>query len=273
MHRLIFVVSFVTLAWAGALAQSTTEQSQNPQQGRDIQFSADQVDYDEQAQRIRLIGDVVIISDGVTLEAPYAEYNTEKESADFQGGVKLVGESTTATGREMQVYYPETRAVLKGAVRIVTEQGMGADQGEPTVILTERLEYDWEKEEGVATGGVKMRQGLRRAFSDRAEIYQQKNEVWLIGNVRIEQPDGDWLTAQRAVYDTETQNVRADGRVVARTRLQSEPETEESSEGPSTASSELPPPMLAPPAYRMLPMRELPVLPLPWLDQRSKVQP
>ena len=233
---------------------------------RDIQFSADQVDYDENSKRIRLVGKVVITSEGSTLTAPYAEYHTEKQYAEFLGGVKMVGEQSTATGKEMKVWYGESRAQLDGNVRLVSLKATGADAKEPTVILSEKLDYNWEKEEGTATGGVKMRQGQKRAFADKAEIYQKRNEVLLLGNVRVEQGEGDWLTAQRAIYDTEKQTVRAEGRVVAKTRLeQKKEETEgETTAGPARAS--LPEPVLSEPAYELIPMRRLPTVPLPWLD-------
>jgi lipopolysaccharide assembly outer membrane protein LptD (OstA) len=181
----------------------------------------------------------------------------------------MVGEQSTATGKTMKVWYGESRGILKGDVRIVS-QNSGDSPGqkeEPTVILCEELEYSWKSEEGVAKGGVKMRQGIKRAFSDRAEIYQKRNEVLLIGNVRVEQGDGDWLTASRAIYDTGDQTVRAEGRVVAKTRL--EPEEEDPVAAGPPAKKSLPQPMLAEPAYQLLPMRDLPVVPLPWLDQKT----
>lgn len=239
--------------------------AQEKEKPRDIQFRSDSADYDEASSRVRLVGNVVITSEGAKLSAPYAEYNTEKEYAEFLGGVKMVGEQSTATGKEMRVWYSESRAQLDGNVRLISQQGDG-DKKEPTVVLAETLDYNWEKEEGVATGGVKMRQGIKRAFADRAEIYQKRNEILLIGNVRVEQGDGDWLTAQRAIYDTESQTVRAEGGVVAKTRLnQNEKEETETGSGPARAS--LPEPLLIEPPYELLPLRRLPSVPLPWLDE------
>ncbi len=258
-----FTLIATAVLWLTFIPNSAAAQEQ-----REIQFSADQVDFDEVAERIRLVGDVVIRSEGLTLTAPYAEYSTVRQTADFQGGVQLTGEATTATAREMVVDYARSTAVLKGSVRIVSEASMGSEQSEPTVLLSERLEYDWLSQEGAATGGVRMRQGTRRAFADRAELYQRRNEVWLIGNVRVEQPGGDWLTAQRAVYDSASQNVRADGRVVARTTLISSSAEEPEGTGEESLEPQgLPAPLVEPPAFRMMPMRELPVLPLPWLDR------
>lgn len=248
-----------------ALAQETKP----AKKARDIQFEADQVDYDQASKLVRMVGKVKFTSEGSTLTAPVAEYNTEKKIAEFQGGVKMVGEQSTATGKEMKVWYGESRGVLKGDVRIISQnKGKSpGDKGEPTVLLCAELDYNWKTEEGVAKGGVKMRQGVKRAYADRAELYQQRNEILLIGNVRVEQGDGDWLTASRAIYDTEDQTVRAEGRVVAKTRLEPK-EDEPAAEGPPAKKS-LPQPMLAEPVYELLPMRDLPVVPLPWMDRKS----
>ena len=237
---------------------------------RDIDFAADQVDFDEKQKRIRLVGNVVITSDGSKVSAPTAVYYTEKQYAEFLGGVTLVGENSTATGREMKVWYGESRGRLKGAVRLESQNGVGKGSAEPTVVLSEALDYNWKTEEGAASGGVKMRQGQKQAFADRAEIYQKRNEILLIGNVRVEQGAGDWLTAQRAVYDTGKQTVRAEGRVVAKARLQQKEAPKEADPvvaGPG--KTPLPAPLLVEPSFEFLPLRRLPSVPLPWLGEET----
>ena len=242
--------------------------AKTPEKPRDVQMEADDMTYDGATKLVRLVGNVKFLSDGATLTTAVAEFQTEKKIADLQGGVKMVGKQSTATGKEMKAWYSESRGILKGNVRIVTQNaGKTGGAEEPTVILCETLEYNWKAEEGVAKGGVKMRQGNKRAFSDRAEIYQKRNEVLLIGNVRVEQGDGDWLTASRAIYDTQDQTVRAEGRVVAKTRMEPEEEAAQGEQKP--AKKALPQPMLAEPPYVLLPMRDLPVVPLPWLDRPS----
>ena len=56
------------------------------------------------------------------------------------------------------------------------------------------------------------------------------------------------------------------GGVVAKTRLnQNEKEETETGSGPARAS--LPEPLLIEPPYELLPLRRLPSVPLPWLDE------
>lgn len=258
-----FFTGIIVVALLSCLSLTATAQEKKP---RDIKFSSDTADYDENLNRVRLVGDVVIISEGSRLEAPYAVYYTVKQYAEFLGGVKMIGEQSTATGKEMKVWYADTKASLEGEVRLVSQKAGDGEQQEPTIVLADKLDYDWTAEEGVATGGVKMRQGIKRAYCDRAEIYQKRNEILLIGNVRVEQGNGDWLTAQRAIYDTQNQTVRAEGRVVAKTRLeQKEESSEQASEGPGKRP--LPQPLLEEPDYELLPIRRFPTVPLPWLQK------
>lgn len=276
MRRCISYITVLLLllhgggAWAQPKSPEPTKSSPtkaSEKKARDIEFEADQVDYDEARRLVRMVGKVKFTSEGSILTAPVAEYHTEKQIAEFQGGVRMVGEQSTATGKEMKVWYAESRGVLKGDVRIVSEKGgkTPGDRTEPTVILCQELDYNWQTEEGVAKGGVKMRQGTKRAFADRAEVYQKRNEILLIGNVRVEQGNGDWLTASRAIYNTDDQTVRAEGRVVAKARLEPQEEEAGAEAGPAPAKS-LPQPLLVEPPYEFLPLRRLPVVPLPWLD-------
>ena len=230
-------------------------------QSRDLQFRSDSADYDEATKRIRLSGNVVITTDGATLSSPYAEYDTAREYAEFLGGVRLEGDRSTATGREMRVWYAETRARFDGNVRLTTRQVGGS---EPTVVTAASLDYNWSTEEGNASGGVLVVQGRRKVYADKAEIHQRRNEIVLLGSVRVENGDGSWLTARRAIYDTAKQTVRAEGGVVAKTRLQ---DLRDDNEEPP-ARAELPEPTLVEPSFELIPLRRLPSVPLPWLDEQ-----
>ena len=84
-----FYTGIIILVLLSFLSSSATAQEKKPP--RDIKFSSDTADYDENLNRVRLVGDVVITSEGSRLEAPYAVYYTVKQYAEFLGGVKMVG--------------------------------------------------------------------------------------------------------------------------------------------------------------------------------------
>ncbi len=229
---------------------------------RELKFSADQLDYDETKKMVRLIGKVVIESEDIVMTAPYAEYHTDTQIADFEGGVKIVGRGTTAVGNTMRVWYVTQRSVLKGNVRVVSESVPGSEKTTPTVLLTDELEYFWEKGEGYAQGRVKVRQGNRRAFSNEAVYYQPKEIVVMTGNVRFEQGNEDWLTASNATMNLADETVVAQGRVVARTRLEETPSQEEE----AVEEKPLPRPEVIEPDFELEPVPSSEPILLPGLD-------
>ncbi|CAN0435728.1 unnamed protein product, partial [Phaeothamnion confervicola] len=149
----------------------------------------------------------------------YAEFFTDKKTAEFQGGVKMVGEGTTATGRRMHVFYNEQRVVLTGDVRMVSEKAAGAKAGTPSVLLCEEVEYFWITGVGNAKGRVKVRQGNRRAFSDRAVYHRLQQIVDLYGNVQFERGEKDWMSCNQAKMDLAAQTIVGEGNVAIRTQM------------------------------------------------------
>lgn len=188
--------------------------------GKEVQMYSKKLDFDEKHKKVRLIGDVKITTDKYTMTAPYAEFFTDKKIGEFQGGVKITGEGTTVTGKRMKVFYEDQRAVLTGNVRMVSTKGPGGSSGAPTIMTGNELEYQWGKGYGEARGGVKVDQGDRHAFSDKATYYRDQQMVYLQGNVRVERGDGDWLTSERARMNLATNVIEADGGVTARTLLE-----------------------------------------------------
>ncbi len=231
---------------------------------REVKLNASKMDFDQEKQIVRLIGEVRIVSEGMVMTSPYAEYHLDTQIGDFVGGVKIVGEGTTATGKKMKVYYADQKADLIGDVRIVTERAPGSDKTTPTVMLSDELEYFWEKDEGVAKGHVKVRQGDQRGFSDRAHYYKERDLVIMEGNVRFEKGGEDWLNSSRATMNLKDETVVAEGGVVARTRLQ--PRESAKTEAGAPAKKPLPPSILLEPNLPLVPVERAGPLPLPGLE-------
>lgn len=187
---------------------------------KEVQMYSKKLDFDEKHKKVRLIGDVKITTDKYTMTAPYAEFFTDKKIGEFQGGVKITGEGTTATGKRMKVFYEDRRAVLSGNVKLVSTKGPGGSTGTPTIMTGQELEYQWDRGYGEARGGVKVDQGDRHAFCDKAIYYRDQQMVYMQGNVRVERGDGDWLTSERARMNLATNVIEADGGVTARTLLE-----------------------------------------------------
>jgi hypothetical protein len=83
----------------------------------------------------------------------------------------------------------------------------------PTVVLADQAVYFWEKQEGDAYGNVKIRNGDKRGFSDRAHYAGAINQITMYQNVRYERGPHDWLTCEKGILDTATNVFTAQGDV------------------------------------------------------------
>ena len=253
MHRIIVALIAVLLTLP-VLAEKP----------REVKLNASKMDFDQEKQLVRLIGNVRIVSEGVVMTSPYAEYHLDTQIGDFVGGVKIVGQGSTATGKKMRVFYADQKARLKGKVRVVSERAPGSDKTTPTVMLSDELEYLWEKNEGIAKGHVKVRQGDQRGFADRAHYFKERDIVIMEGNVRFEKGGEDWLNSSRATMNLKDDTVVAEGGVVARTRLQ--PRESARTEPTGKGKKPLPPSILLEPKLPLVPVERIEPLPLPGLE-------
>lgn len=204
---------FLTLALAilASLALPAGAQAK-----RELKIEADRMDYDETRKQVRLVGHVRFESGDTVMTAPYAEYHTGKQIAEFQGGVKVTQPGSTLVGNKMKVWYGEGRGVLSGNVRLVSEKAPGGDARTPAVMTAHEIEYRWIEGIGEARGAVKVRQGDRRAFADLAHYDRNSETIDMTGNVRFEQGQDDWLTSDSAQVNLASETIVAKGQVVGR---------------------------------------------------------
>lgn len=225
--------------------------------GREVQMHSKKLDFDDKQKKLRLIGDVRITTAGYVMTAPYAEWFATRKVAEFQGGVRLSGQGTVATGKRMTVNYPESRATLRGDVHLVTDQGDAQ-----TTLTGDQLDYAWTQGTGTARGHVKVTQAGRNAYADRAVYDRDRQVVTLEGNVRVERGDGDWIASQRARMNLASRTVEADGGVTARTIIN----TKETTGSPTPVPLQATPTPMEPPFPMTVPTAA-PAPKLPGVDE------
>lgn len=226
-----------------------------------VKITAETLRYDDKNHFLTLDGNVVFTHTDTVIMCPHAEFQTEKQVGHCTGGVRILQPGTTITGNRLDAFYAERRAVVIGNVQVVTEKGPKAAQGPgsspsprpravgtggktvpsaspavatsmPTVILANEMQYFWEKKQGDATGNVKVRQGDKRGFSDRAHYDGPANLIRMYSNVRYERGDRDWMVAEEALLDLATNIFTARGGVEVTVYPSSSP-----SSAPSAAAS------------------------------------
>lgn len=252
-------------AWSTNPGGAKSSPSASPRAGvgetsdLNVHITAETLRYDDKNHFLTLDGNVVFTHGDTVILCPHAEFQTEKQVGHCTGGVRILQPGTTVTGNRLDAFYVERRAVLVGNVQVVTEKGSkpgGAASGSPrpaparvnpggpgastpavarsmpTVILANEMQYFWEKKEGDAIGNVKIRQGDKRGFSDRAHYDGNANVVRMYSNVRYERGDRDWMVAQEALLDLGTNIFTAKGGIEAEVHPSSSP-----SAAPSASAS------------------------------------
>ncbi|MBM3274926.1 MAG: LPS export ABC transporter periplasmic protein LptC, partial [Candidatus Sericytochromatia bacterium] len=83
---------------------------------------------------------------------------------------------------------------------------------ERTVMTGDKLEIDQDTNDAIMTGAlVTVTQKGKRATGKRAEYSDSAQKITLTQNVRIAKDDGGFLTADRAVFHTESDKFEAFG--------------------------------------------------------------
>jgi lipopolysaccharide export system protein LptA len=235
--RTFAILLAVWLATGAALAAPAAAPTPQPAAAKtpadyNVKITADELNYDDKKKLLVLNGNVTFTHIDSVVTAPHAEFETEKQLGHFTGGVKITQPGTTITSSELDAFYGERKAVLTGNVEMITEKAptrKGAAPAAPartatdkkpakalpTVMLTDKLEYFWEKAEADAFGNVKIRQGDKRAFSDRAHYTGAINQIRLFSNVRFEQGKDNWMTSEEAIVDVAQETFNAKGGVEA----------------------------------------------------------
>lgn len=260
LAALAFLACLPLASWAAPKAPSSAP-PKAAGKAQAIKMNSDKLDYDDKKKKVRLIGNVKIVTEKMTMTSPYAEFFSDKKMAEFQGGVKMVGDGSTATGKNMKVFYNDKRGLLTGDVRLVSERGPGSQAGSPSVLLCNELDYNWENGIGLATGRVRVRQGNRKAVSDRATYHKNEQIVFLEGNVEFQRGDEDWLTCSKARMDLVGQTIVAEGGVTARTVMEEKRKDQPKESKPSLAKPQ--------PIEPQLPYKTVelpPVIKLPGVD-------
>lgn len=234
---------------------------------RELSVRAERMDYDEQRKVVRLVGNVCISSGNVVMTASNAMFSTDTQIAQFQGHVKLTEPGSVLVGDRMKVWYKEHRASLIGNCRFVSDALLGQQSRTPAVISASSLDYDWLKGLGTAHGVVKMQQGQRRAFADKAVYRRLTDTVELVGNVRFEQGPDQWLTSDKVAVDLKQESVVAVGQVTGRFIVDSK-EKVDSAISTTGSSAAAPTTRALEPELQLQLVEQVPILGLPGADDK-----
>lgn len=195
---------------------------------KQVDISADTIDYDDTRGEVRLIGNVKVTYDGAVVTSSFARYLVKKQEADFQGKVKAVYQDTVLTGNQLTAWFARHQAQMRGEALLVTTRSVGAGaKPQKTTLRAQAISYDWQEQLAQAQGQVQVEQGERQAFADTAEYRERERTVRLRGHVRFEQAKNEWLMSESVEIDLQAKKVVASGRVSGRFAVAPAPKSAE----------------------------------------------
>lgn len=167
--------------------------------------------------------------DATVVDSDHMDYYTNTKDAQFDGNVKFYQKEKNATGDHAYLDNAHHTMTMDGDVVLtqikgdwLTKAGV-VDTSKPdpqrdealrnkTVITGDHLVVDETTNDAVMTGQiVTVVQKGKKATGQRAEYDDRGKTITLTGNVRIAKEDGGYLTADKAVFHTNTNKFEAYG--------------------------------------------------------------
>jgi lipopolysaccharide export system protein LptA len=173
------------------------------------------------AQRDKIAA--AIKKEDTVITADELEYWTQRKDAHFRRNVAIVNGKKKAWSDSAFMDRTRDETRLEGQVKVVQINGnwlvkegiVEADQPDDTrdealreraTLWCDKLVIDNRTSDAVATGQVvRIEQKGKVATGRRAVLSDLKHTITLTENVRVQQANGDWLTATRAVFNTQSE--------------------------------------------------------------------
>lgn len=168
-----------------------------------LKITADRMIY--QKDRLILVGNVTLSTKDILIRGIKAVFYKSTKIGEIKGNVSLVHKNMRITGDTLKIYYKKGMAVLQGGIR-AEYQGHGIPK---TIIKGQKILYLWNEKKVIASKGVEIIQGEKRAFANKGFFDGVYNTVTLTGNVKIEQSSGNWLSCGKATLNLNNNTITA----------------------------------------------------------------
>lgn len=195
----------------------------------EVKLTADRLIYDQDNKTITLTGNVRFTHKNTVLSGSRAVFDTETQKGKISGGVKIQQPDFTIEGIEMEVFYNEKTAILKGNVKMVSISDVSNTSGGSqedflssgvTTLTCSLMTYNWLTRQGEAEGSIFIEQKDRRAYSEKAHYNGVLEIITLEDRVRFEQGSNNWVTCQKAYLDLRRETFMASGAVTGNFLIQ-----------------------------------------------------
>lgn len=191
--------------------------------------SSQYLTYNDKTKTYHIWSNVRIQYKDSILTADDATFNEVTQVGVVTGNPKLTQPGVTITGDKMHVFYIEHKAVIEGNVHGIYDkkqvppkqnnvskpQNNNKKDDGPVHMYAPHAEFYWEKNQGKATGGVKVEQKDKTITSETATFDNAANKIVFLDNVVVHRGKDDSMTSQKLTLNTVLNEAIAEGNVEA----------------------------------------------------------
>ena len=201
---------------------------------RIVKIEAKHIKYNNKTKDLWTNKGMILKSEDVTIVAKEFLYNTEKETIKASGDLKLTQKGTEITADKLSGNLKDKIIILQNNVKMIQEKKeirrettLKEHMKDIVTIFCDKIEYDYGKKEGKASGNIRVVQEDGFATGDRALYSDKEQIIKVIGNVKIERKDGSKLSCDRAVISLKDDWIEAEGDIKGVFKVEEEkvPET------------------------------------------------
>lgn len=198
---------FLLFFFAAAAAAPVGKDPAPPKQ--EVRFKADFVRYDKKAKTLNARGHIQLISKDMKLTGDALSYQTETQAGTLLGSPTFRQKGTLIQSEKLHFNLKEKELVAEGSVTIVQEKRaihkeseFKKELGELVTLTCDKLAYQYGTKKGELTGHIVAKTKGRKVFGEKASIDGEQELIHVIGGVKVEKEDGEWLQADEALINT-----------------------------------------------------------------------
>ncbi len=171
-------------------------------QGPEGEFSADHLRYDRNEERLRLTGSVHLEEPGRSLGSQWLLYEMRDSLVTAGGGVQVIetGDSVEVRGDDLRYDRSSGRAQITSAGSRRPHLTRHFAAGPPFEVESDSLEMWTRRRRGEAFGNVTFERGAVGGRCERIVFEMEDDRVLLLGEPRVDDPDG-WVLGDSMAVD------------------------------------------------------------------------
>ncbi len=193
----------------------------------DLEIQADTIDSRMAHDKVfaRLYGRVIVLQKGKKAFADSGTYDEQKDFVELRRGKPGTSVSVNAgelgsTGQAGLIMDRTEWLLDKETLKKLKDPKTRETFSKQTTMLGDMIRIKINAKDAFAQGTVRVSQKGKLAYGDRAYYLEKEQEIRLFGNVRFQQDDGTWLSAEQAAVSLKDNTFRALGEVESRIFLE-----------------------------------------------------